>query len=62
MAEEESLWVIPFGVHRGAIEDAPRHYLGWLLEQEWFCREYPEGVKQIEKELKFREDFDEDSN
>ena len=42
---------------KGAIEDAPKRYLEWLLDQEWFCLKYPAGVKQIEKELKFREDF-----
>jgi uncharacterized protein (DUF3820 family) len=59
--KEESLWNIPFGKHRGPIEDAPTHYLNWLLEQEWFCVKFPEGVKQINKELKFREDFGDDN-
>jgi uncharacterized protein (DUF3820 family) len=54
---EDSLWIIPFGAHRGPVEDAPGHYLRWLLRQEWFCRKFDEGVKLIGKELKFREDF-----
>jgi hypothetical protein len=52
---EVSLWIIPFGRHRGPIEDAPKSYLEWLLEQDWFCVQNPEGVKAIENELKFRE-------
>jgi uncharacterized protein (DUF3820 family) len=58
--KEESLWIIPFGAHRGPVEDAPAHYLRWLLAQEWFCLKFPLGVKMIEKELKFIEDFGEE--
>lgn len=55
----ESLFIIPFGKHRGAgIEDVPTSYLEWLTEQDWFGEKFSEGMKQIGKELKYRERFD----
>lgn len=53
-----SLWIIPFGKHKGSpIEDCSTGYLEWLMEQDWFCEKFSEGVKQIGKELKYRERF-----
>lgn len=53
----ESLWVLPFGVHRGKpIEDTPAEYLNYLLEQDWFCTKFANKVPIVEKELKFRKD------
>jgi uncharacterized protein (DUF3820 family) len=57
---EMSLWLIPFGKYRGPIEDVPTHYLNWLMEQEWFCKKFRDGVPKIEEELKFRERFGEE--
>jgi uncharacterized protein (DUF3820 family) len=52
----KSMWVIPFGKHKDEpVEDIPRSYLEWLLEQEWFCAREKEGVKAIETELEFRD-------
>jgi uncharacterized protein (DUF3820 family) len=52
---EESLWEIPFGKHKGPIEDAPTSYLKWLIEQDWFCEKHILGEQQINAELNFRE-------
>ncbi len=54
----ESLWIIPFGKHKGKpIEDVDRGYLEWLLEQDWFLEKFGKGKEAIEKELKFRDRF-----
>lgn len=55
----DSLFIIPFGKHRGSpIEDVPTSYLEWLTEQDWFVEKFSEGMKQIGKELEFRQRFD----
>jgi len=57
----ESLWILPFGKHKGKeIESIPSSYLEWLTEQDWFCKQYKHGLEQIEKEMKFRDDFPEE--
>ena len=49
---------IPFGKHKGEmiceVEDS---YLEWLLDQDWFCLKFPIHKKLIDKELKYRKDF-----
>ena len=53
----DSLWTIPFGKYKEQdIEDIDDvQYLTWLCEQKWFEKDYPMGLKAIEKELKYRE-------
>jgi len=54
----ESLFIIPFGKHRGSgIEDVPTSYLEWLTEQDWFTEKFSEGAKAVGKELEFRQRF-----
>jgi uncharacterized protein (DUF3820 family) len=54
----ESLWVIPFGKHKGEpIEDVPTDYLEWVTEQDWFLEKFPKGAVQIGKDLAFRDRF-----
>lgn len=58
----ESLWIIPFGKHKGEpVEDVPTSYLEWLLEQDWFCNgskpEHMKSFDSVQKELAFRKRF-----
>lgn len=56
----KSMFTMPFGKFVGhGIEDLEDWYLEFLLEQDWFCKQYPKGVKAIETELKYREKFSE---
>ena len=55
----DSLYVMPFGKYKGqGIEDLPDSYLIWLAEQTFFERGYPDGLKAVETELKFRDKWD----
>lgn len=54
----DSLFVMPFGKHKGlGIEDVPTSYLQWLTEQDFFCDEHRQGLDAVNKELNFRERF-----
>ena len=37
------------------IEEIPDSYLNWLLETNWFDKKYPQLVKPIDEELKYRQ-------
>jgi len=54
----QSLWICPFKAHTGKpVEDIPRSYLEWLLEQNWFCdpsNDNAAAIKAIETELAYR--------
>ncbi len=55
----ESMWTIPFGVHiRKDVEDVPDDYLIWLKGESWFKNKFPKELIIIEKELKYRNQFD----
>ena len=55
----KSLWTIPFGKFEGEdIEDVPPTYLQWLAEQEWFVEKFPEGLRAINKELEYRNNWE----
>jgi len=63
----QSLWTCPFKAHKGKpVEDIPRSYLEWLLEQSWFCdpaNGNDRAIKAIQTELAYRErhgELDED--
>lgn len=59
----QSLFVLPFGKFKGQpIEDLPSSYLQWLLEQDFFCDGYPMGLRAVDQELGFREQFGHDIN
>jgi len=52
----KSLFTMPLGKFKNVdIEDINSQYLTWLCEQTWFEEKYPEGLKAVETELKFRE-------
>lgn len=55
----QSLWICPFKAHKGKpVEDIPRGYLEWLLEQSWFCdpaNGRDRAIKAIQIELAYRE-------
>lgn len=52
----DSLFTMPFGMFKGEdIEQLDSQYLTWLCEQDWFEKQYPNALKAIETELKFRE-------
>lgn len=55
----DSLWIIPFGKYKDTdIEDIPDSYLIWLKGEGWFKIKFKDKISIIEKELKFREQFD----
>ena len=50
--------IIFFGKYKGKdIEDVPSSYLKYLLESDWFDKKYPDLVKEMDKELKYRNDW-----
>jgi uncharacterized protein (DUF3820 family) len=54
----ESLFVVPFGKFKNQpIEDISDNYLNWLIEQDFFQENHPEGVKAIMQELEYRDKF-----
>ena len=56
----ESMWVIPFGIHKGKdIEDVPTKYLDWLKGEKWFKDKFTKECIIVNKELKFRDQFPE---
>jgi len=51
--------VVPFGQWKGTlIADIPDSYLNWLLEQGWFSKKFKDLVPLVDKELKYRKDWD----
>ncbi len=47
---------MPFGKYKGQdIEDCPKYYLQWLLDQDWFEKSSPTLLPFIEEEVEFRE-------
>lgn len=55
----DTLWKIPFGKYRDwDIEDVPDSYLIWLKGEVWLKEKFKDIVPIIEKELKYRNDFD----
>lgn len=54
----DTMWRIPFGKYSGMdIENAPDHYLIWLKGEDWFKKNFAEERVIVEKELKYRNDF-----
>ena len=54
----ESLWIVPFGKHKGdAIENLTTGYLEWLTEQDWFLEKFKDGAEAVGKELAYRTRF-----
>jgi len=50
--------IIVFGKYKGKdIEAIPSSYLKFLLESDWFDKKYPDLVKEMDKELKYRNDW-----
>jgi uncharacterized protein (DUF3820 family) len=50
---------LTFGKYNGVlIADIPNQYLGWIMDQNWFCSQYPGIAKQVEIELIYRNKFD----
>ena len=59
MKNEYTDKALPFGQYKGVlICDAPTDFLNWLLEQEWFSKKFKDLVPLVEKELKYRLDWD----
>lgn len=59
MTMADSLWKIPFGKYKNTdVEDAPDSYLIWLKGETWFKTSFPEQCEIINKELKYRNQFD----
>ncbi len=54
MTEE---YIMPWGKHVGeAIDDVPRHYLEWLLEQNWIEKpRHQELYEAVEEQLAIRD-------
>lgn len=47
---------LPFGMFRDTdIEDVPDSYITWLLETDWFDKKFPQLVKPLDEELKYRQ-------
>lgn len=47
-----------FGKYNGVlVADVPNSYLNWVLEQDWFCKEYVDLKNQVEIELVYRNKF-----
>jgi uncharacterized protein (DUF3820 family) len=56
----ESLFTMPFGRFKGKdIEDLPRYYLDWLIDQSFFVEQFPDGLKAVLTEVKYRDKFGE---
>ena len=54
----ESLWIFPFGKFKGKpIEDIPKSYLEYMLEQNWFCDKFSNKIEIVQKQIKFLENF-----
>lgn len=54
----KSMWTIPFGKYiRRDVEDVPDDYLEWVKGEDWFKNKFPKERIIIEKELKYREQF-----
>jgi uncharacterized protein (DUF3820 family) len=50
--------ILHFGKFKGMdIEDVPSDYLNYLLESDWFEKQYLSLIDPIEKEMKFRSTF-----
>lgn len=55
----DSMWTIHFGKFKGKdIEDVPDSYLIWLKGEKWFKDDFPQKLIIVEKELKYRNQFD----
>ena len=55
----ETLWKIPFGIHRDTdIEEVPDSYLNWLQGEQWFRDNFKSEAEIVKKELKYRNQFD----
>lgn len=51
--------VLTFGKYKDKdIEDIPDHYLKWLIVQSTFEGKYPDLVKEIDKEIAYRDKWD----
>lgn len=54
----ESMWTIPFGKYSGKdVEDVPDNYLAWLSGENWFKEKFSKEKIIVDKELKYRNDF-----
>ncbi len=51
--------IFPFGKFKGwDIESIPSSYIKWVLETDWFDKQYKDLTKELDKELKYRDRFD----
>ncbi len=49
---------MPFGKYKGTlIADIPNNYLFWIMEQDWFVKEFPTIKEQVVIEIKYRQKF-----
>ena len=47
--------IMPFGKNKGkSLSELEDRYFRWLLDQEWFHKDYPQLVQDVESELRFR--------
>jgi len=55
----ETMWKLPFGKYINKdIEDVPDSYLIWITGEDWFKKKFAKQRIIINKELKYREQFD----
>lgn len=51
--------LIPFGKFSGKdIDEIPNTYLRWLVEQDWFEKQYSDLLTEVESELEYRNRWD----